>query len=168
MAKPACSQSSLPSQLAVTGGGARASRQEAYDDQPRDEGKGLSRWRQLVRESQELSRPRRPLPPPRRHRWPRSRRNSRPRRQDRFRQGSRTGTPTGSVTERAERSARYLLRESVADRVLLSDSVASTTIMRLPSGSLCNLPTPRPFSPSKMRRPSLITILPPPREVPIG
>src|SRR5262250_424259 len=46
--------------------------------------------------------------------------------------------------------------------------VAWTSMMRLPAGSLSTVPTPRPFSPSKMRRPSSITILPFPRDTPIG
>src|SRR5215467_5675110 len=46
--------------------------------------------------------------------------------------------------------------------------VAWTSIMRLPAGSLSTVPTPRPFTPSKMRRPSSITILPFPRDTPIG
>src|SRR5262249_31820116 len=57
---------------------------------------------------------------------------------------------------------------SFADTVLLSDRTASTFMTRSPAGFLGGVPVPCPFSPSIRRRPSLITILPLPRDVPSG
>src|SRR4029453_7510718 len=63
--------------------------------------------------------------------------------------------------------AGYRLGPSSAVRMLLSDRVASILMTRAPSALLSSVPTPRPFWPCRMRRPSLITIWPFPRDAPI-
>src|SRR5262245_4242564 len=52
--------------------------------------------------------------------------------------------------------------------MLLSDRVASMFMTRSPAGLVSSVPKPRPFWPSKRRRPSRMTILPAPRDSPIG